>query len=102
MAQGARGQACRTHASMQDAHKHAGRTSACVVRDGTGRTRACRTHTRGVPTMDGCWMRGDILRVKAAGALPVVLVSERGRSNTEHPSALTRQARVVFTRNVCK
>jgi hypothetical protein len=42
---------------------HAGRTPVRGVRDGAGRTPARRTHTRGVPTMDGGWVHGDILRV---------------------------------------
>ena len=50
-------------ANMQDADKHAGRTSARVVRDGPGRGQACRTRTSSVPTMDEEWYCLHVFRV---------------------------------------
>src|SRR5579884_641677 len=47
----------------QDSDKHAGRTSARVVRDGPGRGQACRTRTSSVPTMDGEWYCLHVFRV---------------------------------------
>jgi hypothetical protein len=71
-------QFCRTNMGVQGARGHVGRPQARWGAYRAGRTQGAsllwtgvgplgctssRTHTRGVPTMDGRWVRGSMLRV---------------------------------------
>ncbi len=69
------------------------------TRDGAGSPPACRTHARGVPTMDGCWYYLHTFRVKTTRACLVradgcsVLLRPRSETRTtgRAPAAFTRK-----------
>ncbi len=50
------------------------------TRDGAGSPPACRTHARGVPTMDGCWYYLHTFRVKTTRACLIGVRDGTGRT----------------------